>query len=84
MANLCSNLPTARSDAKASLRIFWAVLVGVLTVAMLVVGGIHALQNATIIMGLPFAFVMILVMIGLAKALREERSKVVMLEHSAR
>lgn len=39
---------------------------------MLLVGGIPALQNATIVMGLPFSFVMILVMIGLTKALNED------------
>lgn len=84
MANLCSYLPTSRSDANAPLRIFWAALVGVLTVAMLLVGGIPALQNATIITGLPFAFVLVFVMVGLAKALRAERSKVVLLDRSAK
>ena len=34
--------------------------------------GVPALQNATIVMGLPFAFVLILVMYGLYKALRVE------------
>jgi choline/glycine/proline betaine transport protein len=43
-----------------------------LTLAMLIVGGITALQNATIIFGLPFAFVMVLLMFGLYKALRVE------------
>src|SRR5699024_7114084 len=38
--------------------------------------GIGALQNATVIMGLPFAFVVILVMIGLYKALRVEANRV--------
>ncbi|RAE55996.1 high-affinity choline transporter BetT, partial [Burkholderia multivorans] len=65
MANLSSFLPTPQDDGRASLRIFWAVLTGALTVAMLIVGGIGALQSATVIMGLPFAFVIILVMIGL-------------------
>jgi choline/glycine/proline betaine transport protein len=72
MANLSSTLPTARDDAAKSLRIFWAVTTGLLTIAMLLVGGVTALQNATIIMGLPFAFVMLLVMAGLYKALRVE------------
>jgi len=72
MANLSSHLRTAQDDATAGVRIFWAVATGLLTVAMLVVGGVPALQNATIIMGLPFAFVMILVMLGLYKALRVE------------
>ena len=76
MANLSSNLRNPSEDGRAGLRIFWAVLTGALTVAMLLVGGIGALQSATVIMGLPFAFVVILVMIGLYKALRVEANRV--------
>ncbi|MCD1285474.1 MULTISPECIES: choline BCCT transporter BetT [unclassified Brevibacterium] len=72
MANLSSRLPTPQDDGRPGLRIFWAVATGALTIAMLIVGGVGALQNATVIMGLPFAFVVILVMIGLYKALRVE------------
>ena len=72
MANLTSYLKTPRDDASKSVRIFWAVATGLLTLAMLIVGGITALQYATIIMGLPFAFVMVLLMFGLYKALRVE------------
>ncbi|MDO4427480.1 MAG: choline BCCT transporter BetT [Moraxella sp.] len=53
-------------------RIFWAVALGVLTIAMLMTDGITALQKATIIMGLPFSFVMFFVMAGLFKSLRLE------------
>jgi choline/glycine/proline betaine transport protein len=42
---------------------------------MLAVGGILALQYATIIMGLPFAFVLVLVIWGLFRSLREESRK---------
>ncbi|MGZ1489915.1 choline BCCT transporter BetT [Brevibacterium sediminis] len=76
MANLSSNLRNPAEDGRAGLRIFWALSTGALTVAMLLVGGIGALQNATVIMGLPFAFVVILVMIGLYKALRVEANRV--------
>jgi choline/glycine/proline betaine transport protein len=72
LANLSSRLRTPTDDANTSVRIFWAVATGVLTLAMLLVGGITALTNATIIMGLPFAFVLVLVMWGLYKALRVE------------
>ncbi len=76
MANLSSDLPDSETDARPWLRILWAAATGVLTIAMLVVGGIVALQYATIVMGLPFAIVMVLVMIGLHRALEEERSQV--------
>ncbi len=72
MGNLTSYRKTPRDDASSPVRIFWAVATGLLTLAMLIVGGITALQNATIIMGLPFAFVMVLLMLGLYRALRVE------------
>lgn len=72
MANLTSHLKRAGTDAAAWLRVFWAAATGALTLAMLLVGGVPTLQNATIIMGLPFSFVMFLVMLGLYKAVRAE------------
>ncbi len=54
------------------IRIFWAVAIGTLTAVMLMTDGITALQKATIIMGLPFSFVMFFVMAGLFKSLRLE------------
>jgi choline/glycine/proline betaine transport protein len=72
MGNLSSYLVSVRDDAAPWVRIFWAAAIGLLTLAMLVVGGVTALQSATLIMGLPFAFVLILVMYGLYKALRVE------------
>lgn len=72
MANLSSRLPTPRHDGAPALRIFWAAATGALTLAILGVGGIYALQYATIIVGLPFAFVLVGVMWGLLRALRVE------------
>ncbi|GAB3707035.1 BCCT family transporter [Mariniluteicoccus flavus] len=71
MANLSAEAPEDRTDAPWWLRTIWSVGMGVLTIAMLLVGGITALQNATIVMALPFAIVMVLVMVGLGGALRK-------------
>jgi choline/glycine/proline betaine transport protein len=73
MGNLSSHLPTPVTDSPAWLRVFWAGATGLLTLAMLLVGGLDALTSATIIMGLPFSFVMLLIIWGLFKALRVER-----------
>ncbi|PID98487.1 MAG: high-affinity choline transporter BetT, partial [Actinomycetales bacterium] len=62
MANLSSKISSPDGDGPPWARIFWAVATGALTMAMLIVGGINALQNATLIIGLPFAIVVILVM----------------------
>lgn len=75
MGNLCSELHDVQQDCAAWLRISWASVTGLLTVAMLAVGGILALQYATIIMGLPFAFVLVLVMWGLFRSIRNEGRK---------
>ncbi|HYO41043.1 MAG TPA: choline BCCT transporter BetT [Nocardioidaceae bacterium] len=75
MANLSSHLRHVQQDGDRRLRVFWALLTGALTVAVLSVGGILALQYATVIMGLPFAVVLVLVMVGLAKALRVEAAR---------
>ncbi|MDO5060439.1 MAG: BCCT family transporter [Actinomycetaceae bacterium] len=72
MANLSSNLPDSSADGHALVKIWWAAVTGVLTVAMLLVDGIPALQHATIIMGLPFSLVLIAVMVGLYRALNAE------------
>jgi choline/glycine/proline betaine transport protein len=72
LANLSSELPTPLTDAAPWMRILWAAVIGLLTLAMLVVGGLDALQQATIIMGLPFSFVMLAIMWGLYKAVRSE------------
>ena len=57
-------------------RIFWATMEGVITIVLLVIGGdaaLTALQAAAVSTGLPFAVVLLLVAIGLIKALRAER-----------
>ncbi|WP_308211712.1 choline BCCT transporter BetT [Nocardiopsis dassonvillei] len=73
MGNLSSHLPTPLTDAAPWLRVFWSAATGLLTLAMLLVGGVDTLTSATIIMGLPFSFVMFVIMWGLFKALRVEK-----------
>ncbi|MTW21711.1 BCCT family transporter [Allochromatium palmeri] len=51
-------------------RIFWAAIEGVVAAALLIAGGLAALQTATIASALPFTVVMILMCWGLIRALR--------------
>jgi len=76
MGNLCSRLRSAQEDAAPWMRIVWAAATGLLTIAMLAVGGILALQYTTIIFAVPFAIVLVLVMWGLWRALRVEARRV--------
>jgi choline/glycine/proline betaine transport protein len=72
LGNFTSKLADINNDAPNWLRIFWSVTIGLLTLGMLMTDGITALQNTTVIMGLPFSFVMFFVMAGLYKSLRLE------------
>ncbi|EPN1668224.1 choline transporter, partial [Cronobacter sakazakii] len=72
LANFTSKLKDINSDASNWLRIFWSVAIGVLTMGMLMTNGISALQNTTVIMGLPFSFVIFFIMAGLYKSLKVE------------
>jgi choline/glycine/proline betaine transport protein len=54
-------------------RLFWAVLEGVVAAVLLLVGGLAALQTASITAGLPFALVLLLMCYGLLKGLQDER-----------
>ncbi|MDH5670523.1 MAG: BCCT family transporter [Myxococcales bacterium] len=53
-------------------RIFWALTEGAVAAALLVFGGLQALQSAAISAGLPLAIVLLLVAFGLVRALRAE------------
>jgi choline/glycine/proline betaine transport protein len=56
-------------------RIFWAITEGVVASALLLAGGLSALQTAAISSALPFAVVMLLMCWGLNKGLQNETLK---------
>jgi len=53
-------------------RIFWALAEGIVAIALLLAGGLAALQAATIASALPFTVVMILMCWGMVRAMRLE------------
>lgn len=72
LGNFTSKLSDINNDAPNWLRIFWSVAIGLLTLGMLMTDGVTALQNTTVIMGLPFSFVIFFIMAGLYKSLKVE------------
>lgn len=72
MSNFTSKITDSRQDGPRWMRVVWSVVVGVLTLALLQIDGIATVQSATVIMGLPFAFVIYLVMYSLWRSLRLE------------
>jgi choline/glycine/proline betaine transport protein len=63
------------SDTPIWQRIFWAALMGVVAVVLLVVGGLSALQTVTIASALPFSMILLVSIYGLFKALRRDITK---------
>lgn len=53
-------------------RVFWAVLQGSVAAVLLLSGGLLALQTASIVTGLPFAIVLLVMCFSLLKSLRGE------------
>jgi len=62
-------------------RAFWAILEGVVAAALLIAGGLGALQTMTIATALPFAIIMIVAMLGMWRALVIEGHRDVSLLH---
>ena len=56
-------------------RLFWIVLIAILSIILLMVGGLAALQSATIMSALPFTLIMLVMSWGLLKAVRLDVTK---------
>ncbi len=75
--SLVVDMLTSGGDTDSPLwqRLFWAAIEGVVAIALLLAGGLAALQAATIASALPFAVVMIFMCWGLLKSLRVEHAR---------
>jgi choline/glycine/proline betaine transport protein len=62
-------------DAPVGQRIFWAVTEGTVAAVLLIGGGLEALQTATIVTGLPFALILLVMCYSLYKGLKEDYIK---------
>lgn len=63
-----------KTDAPRGQRVFWASLVGIIAAILLSVGGttaLNALQAGAVATGLPFTVVLLVMMVGLYKALHQ-------------
>ena len=64
-------------DSKAPVwqRVFWSCVIGAVALALMLAGGLQALQAATIASALPFSIVLLLATYGLLKALNIDATK---------
>jgi choline/glycine/proline betaine transport protein len=72
LANFTSILSDVDQDAPAYLRGVWAAVIGAVTIALLLVGGLNALQSVVVMAALPFSIVLFATIAGLYKALAQE------------
>ena len=80
---LVTDYLTAKSDNSPTWqRLFWTVLMAVLAIVLLLVGGLSALQSATIMSALPFTLIMLCICWGLLKALRLDVTKMYALQEA--
>ena len=75
MSNFSSTIKDPGQDGAKWLRVFWAILTAVLTIAMLVAGGVSTMEHATLIFALPVTIIAWLVMASFTKALRMEKAE---------
>ena len=59
-------------DSPVPQRIFWAVMEGVVAATLLVGGGLSALQTASVLTGLPFTLILMVMIYSLYLGLRQE------------
>ena len=59
-------------DSPKPQRVFWAVMEGLVAIALLIGGGLGALQTAAVSIGLPFAVILLIMCWSMKKAFTEE------------
>ncbi|SDL94783.1 choline/glycine/proline betaine transport protein [Modicisalibacter muralis] len=75
LSNFTYILRDVNHDAPVRLRVFWSTIIGLITVALLMAGGLKTLQSAVVITALPFSVVIFLTMIGMYRSLKVEVGK---------
>lgn len=75
MSNFSASIPEPSQDGPKWLRIYWALLTALLTIAMLLAGGVTTMEYATLIFALPVTIIAYLVMLSFSKVLRMERAE---------
>ncbi|MCP1367782.1 BCCT family transporter, partial [Halomonas sp. BBD48] len=75
LSNFTSILTDVNHDAPIWMRILWSGVIGILTLSLLIAGGLTTLQSAVVITGLPFSVVLFFMIAGLYQALKTEAFK---------
>lgn len=60
------------ANPKIKHKIIWGILIGAISVSMTIAGGLTSLQTASVVTGLPFSIILLLMIFSLMRALRRE------------
>lgn len=73
-ALILANLSSAHNDEDAPgwMRVYWAVLLALVSSALLLAGGLSALQTATLLAALPFGIILLLMGAGLVRQMNAD------------
>ncbi|WP_193018407.1 BCCT family transporter [Staphylococcus equorum] len=63
------------ANPKTKHKIIWGILIGAISVSMTIAGGLTSLQTASVVTGLPFSIILLLMIVSLMRALRREPTK---------
>jgi len=63
------------ANPKTKHKFIWGILIGAISVSMTIAGGLTSLQTASVVTGLPFSIILLLMIVSLMRALRREPTK---------
>jgi choline/glycine/proline betaine transport protein len=69
---ICTIICQGKQHPPRALRIFWGAIIALVTGLLLLAGGLRALQGASTAIAVPFAAVLLLMLVGLLRALWQE------------
>ncbi|PTE69327.1 glycine/betaine ABC transporter permease [Staphylococcus devriesei] len=74
--HIVAGMATGGSEnPKVKHKVIWGLLIGAISVAMTIAGGLTSLQTASVVTGLPFSIILLLMTISIMRALRREHTK---------
>ena len=73
VANLSTQGGTNDQDSPIWLRIFWSVVITLVSMGLLLAGSFNAMQSAVVLCGLPFSVVILLYVFGLYQSLQQDQ-----------
>ncbi|GGX13135.1 glycine betaine transporter OpuD [Pigmentiphaga litoralis] len=65
-----------KGDPSAKLKLVWGILIALIAIALLLAGGLEAVQAMTIVMALPFTVVLVVVVTSTLRAIMQDQTEI--------